>query len=65
MHSNGHMAAVCRCQTGWDIAPGSNTIEGCPEVKYGIQELFVYRAIGERTQFVCRLKESRADQVQW
>ncbi len=23
-------AAVCRCQSGWDHAPGGNTIEGCP-----------------------------------
>jgi len=23
-------AAVCRCEAGWDHAPGSNTIEGCP-----------------------------------
>ena len=25
---NGAGAAVCRCQAGWDHAPGSNTIEG-------------------------------------
>lgn len=25
---SGGGAAVCRCQPGWDHAPGSNTIEG-------------------------------------
>jgi len=27
---NGAGSAVCRCQAGFDHAPGSNTIEGCP-----------------------------------
>merc|ERR1712013_719525 len=28
--TNAGGAAICRCQPGWDHAPGSNTIEGCP-----------------------------------
>jgi len=28
--TNAGGAAICRCQAGWDHAPGSNTIEGCP-----------------------------------
>merc|ERR1712013_848835 len=39
--TNAGGAAICRCQPGWDHAPGSNTIEGCPSKQILVFPLLV------------------------
>ena len=48
-------AAVCRCEAGWDHAPGSNTIEGGWIIRIPLEAH--HRSRDQSDQLLCRLSE--------